>query len=82
MDHKDECFKCHNYVHIAQNCGMTRSPRPRLTKVWKRKSEVQTKKDEENLELEVIPANERRMSKEEGFYVACLFYIAHIDQLR
>ena len=73
MDHNDECFKCHNYGNIAQNCGMTRSPRPRLTKVWKRKSEVQRKKDEENLELEVNPTNDRRMSKEEGFSIACLF---------
>ena len=73
MDHNDECFKCHNYGNIAQNCGMTRSPRPRLIKVWKRKSEVQSKKDEENIEHEFNLENEKRMSKEEGLFVARLF---------
>ena len=58
---------------LHKNCGMTRCPWPRLTKVWKIKSEVQNKKDEENLEFKLNSANERRMSKEEGFSIACLF---------
>lgn len=31
-----ECYNCHNYGHIATRCT-TRPPRPRYTKVWRRK---------------------------------------------
>jgi hypothetical protein len=47
-----ECYNCHNYGHISRRCT-TRPPRPRYTKVWRIKSEVQNKNNDEDPTLEI-----------------------------
>ena len=59
-----ECYNCHNYGHISRRCT-TRPPRPRYTKVWRRKSEVQNKNNDEDptLEIDGVSKEEEHVEK-------------------
>ena len=58
-----QCFKCHNYGHIVRECrfnmksghiardyNMTRPLKPKSTKIQRRKTEIQIKKNDEGVE--------------------------------
>jgi hypothetical protein len=50
-----ECYKCHNYGHIAQNCrsmivpSMKKETYIRYTNIWKRKEREENKVREEQI---------------------------------
>jgi hypothetical protein len=50
--------------HVARDCDMKRHVIPRLRKVWRRKSEVQSKKDDEHIAPKIDKVDNRRMMGE------------------
>jgi len=57
-------YNFYNYGHIARYCDMKKTHRPRLTKVWRRKSEVRNKKYEEDMAPKIDEAGNIRMMGE------------------
>jgi hypothetical protein len=62
-----ECQKCNNYGHKTRECRLPMqslkigNPNKQNKKIWKRKSEVQSKKDDEYIAPEIDEVNSRRM---------------------
>jgi hypothetical protein len=62
-----ECQRCNNYDHITNKCRLstkTNILNYKDKKVWRRKSEVQNKEDEENIAPEIDEVENRRMMGE------------------
>jgi hypothetical protein len=62
-----ECQKCNNYGHKTRECRLPMqslkigNPNKQNKKIWKRKSEVPSKKDDEYTTSEIDEVNSRRM---------------------